>query len=143
MFDAYQLKCIPGAEQDCHEAGFGNNDDSTCFPYEVIIGGCSDGYHSTDDDETGQCYPNEEGCLNDYILLTDRPDKGDRCAEMNYECNSESLQRFSCSPEFKINCEDNQKHYLCNGQRGINGTIYCDLLPHNVTSMCLNKDLVK
>ena len=32
LFDAYQLKCVPGAEQDCHEVGFWNYDDSTCFP---------------------------------------------------------------------------------------------------------------
>ena len=32
LFDVYQLKCIPGAEQECPRPQFGNNDDSTCFP---------------------------------------------------------------------------------------------------------------
>jgi hypothetical protein len=51
MFDAYQLRCIPGADQVCPE-GFGNNDDSTCFFFHKK--GCPEGYHSTENDETGQ-----------------------------------------------------------------------------------------
>ena len=90
MFDAFQLKCIPGADQECPE-GFGNNDDSTCF--FIHKQGCPEGYHSTDNDETGQCYSNKEGCnayatingtRNDYVLLTDRPGKGDICADPRY-----------------------------------------------------------
>jgi hypothetical protein len=90
MFDAYQLRCVPGADQECPE-GFGNNDDSTCFFFHKE--GCPEGYHSTDNDETGQCYSNEEGCnayvtINgtryDYVLLTDRPGKGDICADPRY-----------------------------------------------------------
>ena len=53
-FDVYQLKCIPCANQECPE-GFGNNDDSTCFPSTD----CPKDYHWTEDDETGQCYPND------------------------------------------------------------------------------------
>jgi len=90
MFDAYQLRCIPGAVQECPE-GFGNNDDSTCFFLHKE--GCPEGYHSTDNDETGQCYSNEEGCnayatingtRHDYVLLTERPGKGDTCADPRY-----------------------------------------------------------
>jgi hypothetical protein len=90
MFDAYQLRCIPGAEQECPE-GFGNNDDSTCFFLHKE--GCPEGYHSTDNDETGQCYSNKEGCnayatingtRHDYVLLTERPGKGDTCADPRY-----------------------------------------------------------
>jgi hypothetical protein len=90
MFDAYQLRCIPGADQVCPE-GFGNNDDSTCFFFHKE--GCPETYHSTDNDETGQCYSNKEGCnayvtingtRNDYVLLTDRPGKGDICADPRY-----------------------------------------------------------
>jgi hypothetical protein len=90
MFDAYQLRCIPGADQECPE-GFGNNDDSTCF--FLHREGCPEGYHSTDNDESGQCYSNEEGCnayttingtRHDYVLLTDRPGKGDVCADPRY-----------------------------------------------------------
>ena len=90
MFDAYQLRCIPGAGQECPE-GFGNNDDSTCF--FLHREGCPEGYHSTDNDESGQCYSNEEGCnacatingtRHDYVLLTERPGKGDTCADPRY-----------------------------------------------------------
>jgi hypothetical protein len=90
MFDAYQLRCVPGADQVCPES-FGNNDDSTCFFLHKE--GCPEGYHSTDNDETGQCYSNEGGCnayvtingtRHDYILLTDRPGKGDTCADPRY-----------------------------------------------------------
>ena len=90
MFDAFQLKCIPGADQECPD-GFGNNDDSTCFFLHTQ--GCPEGYHSTDNDETGQCYSNKEGCnayvtingtRNDYVLLTDIPGKGDNCADPRY-----------------------------------------------------------
>ena len=90
MFDAYQLRCIPGADQVCPE-GFGNNDDSTCFLFHKE--GCPEGYHSTDNDESGQCYSNEEGCnayatingtRHDYVLLADRPGKGDICADPRY-----------------------------------------------------------
>jgi len=90
MFDAYQLRCIPGADQVCPE-GFGSNDDSTCF--FLHREGCPEGYHSTDNDETGQCYSNEEGCnayatingtRHDYVLLTDRQGKGDICSDPRY-----------------------------------------------------------
>lgn len=36
------------------------NEDDYCFPLHRE--GCPEGYHSTDDDETGQCYPDDEGC---------------------------------------------------------------------------------
>jgi hypothetical protein len=88
--DLYQLKCIPGSEQDCPE-GWQNGEDNICSP----SGPCPEGYHGADDDETGQCYSNEEGCKGmisnriPYILLTDRPGKGDRCANPNYLCNED------------------------------------------------------
>jgi hypothetical protein len=65
FFNAYQLKCIPGEQQVCSE-GFGGNDDGTCFAKTFINGKweweCPEGYHSTEDDETGQCYPDTEPC---------------------------------------------------------------------------------
>jgi hypothetical protein len=33
LFDVFQLKCIPGSQQECPE-GFGNNDPETCFSHE-------------------------------------------------------------------------------------------------------------
>jgi hypothetical protein len=50
------VQCIPGSQQECPEE-FGNNDDDTCFPSAID---CPDDHHTTDDDKTGQCYPNKE-----------------------------------------------------------------------------------
>jgi hypothetical protein len=36
---------------------------------------------------TGQCYPNDECDYDGYVLLEDRPDKGDRCASLRYLCS--------------------------------------------------------
>ena len=91
LFDVEQIQCVPGSQQECPRPQFGNNEDDRCFPvndkgYHV----CPDGYHGTDDDETGQCYPNENGCESKYdnfILLTDRPGKSDRCAELSEICD--------------------------------------------------------
>jgi hypothetical protein len=58
LFDAYQLHCIPGENQECPE-GFGANEDETCFPSHDD---CPVGYHGIDEDETGQCYPDTEPC---------------------------------------------------------------------------------
>jgi hypothetical protein len=90
LFDVYQLKCIPGSDQKCPE-GFGSNDDATCFALnENGDWICPEDYHTVDDDETGQCYPNSEGCSGDMVLLTGRPDKvWDRCAEKRYLCNED------------------------------------------------------
>lgn len=89
LFDAYQLHCIQGEDQDCYDIeGFGNNEDDRCFPMSMGEWKCPEGYHGTDDDESGQCYPNDEGCeYDDYVLLTDRPDgRHDRCAYLGYIC---------------------------------------------------------
>ena len=37
LFDVYQLRCIPGAEQECPE-GLGTNEDYTCFSHEYWEG---------------------------------------------------------------------------------------------------------
>jgi hypothetical protein len=74
LFDAYQLHCIPGEDQECGEA-FGQNEDGTCFAKTFINGTyewhCPDGYHSADGDETGQCYPDIEPCWPGMIRYPD------------------------------------------------------------------------
>ena len=70
LFDVFQLKCIPGSQQECPE-GFSAGDPETCFA-ETFINGkweweCPEGYHSVEDDETGQCYPDSEGCPDGMI----------------------------------------------------------------------------
>ena len=90
LFNVYQEKCIPGSQQKCPKPQFGSNEDDTCFPMTLINGEweweCPDGYHSIDDDETGQCYPNSEGCIYDDYILTPSSDSGvmiDRCAHLS------------------------------------------------------------
>ncbi len=33
--------------------------------------GCPDGYHSVEDDETGQCYDNDLGCQYDDLIFNE------------------------------------------------------------------------
>jgi hypothetical protein len=82
--DAYQLKCIPGSEQDCPE-GFAQNEDATCHK----SGPCPEGYHSEDEDETGQCYLNSEGCISGSMVLLEREEGGYNCAILDYICDDE------------------------------------------------------
>jgi hypothetical protein len=71
--DAYQLHCIPGEVQDCNDIpGFNQNEDGTCH----LDGECRDGYHSAEDDESGQCYPDTEPCYPGMVRnQTDANDK--------------------------------------------------------------------
>jgi hypothetical protein len=106
LFDVFQDKCVPGSQQECPE-GFGTNEDYNCIPL-INDGqwGCpDDGYHSVDNDETGQCYPNsgDSGCKDayllsedrtsrfEYILLTgdDSPNPYDTCANPSYLCDDQ------------------------------------------------------
>jgi hypothetical protein len=88
LFDISQIKCLPDPISDECPPDFGDNEDGRCFPMTNGEWKCPEGYHGTDDDESGQCYPNSEGCEYDnYVLLTDRPDgKSDLCAYLGYMC---------------------------------------------------------
>ena len=87
MFDAYQLHCIPGEDQTCPK-GYGGNEHGTCFLTHK--GGCPEGYHSVDEDETGQCYPNEEECPGTMVFIEGGDDEypyGDRCTPLYTICD--------------------------------------------------------
>jgi hypothetical protein len=72
LFDVTQPKCIPGEEQDCPKT-FGTNEDGQCFPLNAEgVWECPEGYHSIDDDESGQCYPNDDGCPGGMVLREDQ-----------------------------------------------------------------------
>ena len=105
LFDAYQIKCqaFPNmnetARAECPER-FGTNEGEYCVPNHDQ--GCPEGYHGTDDDETGQCYPNNEGCdawlvsyddddsRFEFILVTNRPDgRGDNCYDPGNLCDDD------------------------------------------------------
>jgi hypothetical protein len=96
LFDTFLLKCVPGSEQKCPEPQFTRNDDETCFPMTLVNGGweweCPEDYHAVDDDETGQCYPNSEGCP-DYsgypvYVFEEGKEEGDSdsCTALHYLC---------------------------------------------------------
>ena len=84
LFDVYQIKCLPHPLADNCPEDFGANEDGYCFPMKMGEWRCPEGYHSREDDETGQCYPNSERCPSYSILVPDEDeeDKGDRCASM-------------------------------------------------------------
>ena len=81
LFDVYQIKCqaFPNmnetARAECPE-GFGTNEDDYCFPLHRE--GCPEGYHSEDEDETGQCYPDDEGCGSEGLILAESERNSDR-----------------------------------------------------------------
>jgi hypothetical protein len=65
---ADQLKCIPPVGVDCPDR-FGINEDGHCFPLkEFGEWECPNGYHSIEDDETGQCYPDSKPCPVNSIM---------------------------------------------------------------------------
>lgn len=86
LFDAFQLQCIPGEDQECPK-GYGGNEDGTCFLKHT--GGCPKGYHSTEDDETGQCYPDTEPCYPGDIR--DPNEDKPTCVSIYGVCNETNL----------------------------------------------------
>ena len=129
LFDAFQLKCITGANQQCPRPQFGNNEDYTCFPLTLVDGDwkwvCPQDYHTIEDDETGQCYPNEE----------DKREEG--CPEWAVFEEAKGGRDLSDScVEYKIQCEYNEDHVLCNGQERSDGIKVCDKPEHPGFKYC-------
>jgi hypothetical protein len=112
LFDAFQLKCIPGSQQECPE-DFGRNEDATCFPL-IDNGkwGCPEGYHTRDDDETGQCYPNERGCKWDNYIFLEGGEygEGDRCAVLYGICHKDEYKEREECIEY---CNKDPEHFGC------------------------------
>ena len=111
LFDITQIKCLPFPGEDKCPVGFGNNEDGRCIPRTLVNGEwewvCPEGYHDVDDDESGQCYPNSEGCESDEYVLVPDPDpwdKGDRCAYLGYICHEGD--EFSDHPACKESLEE-------------------------------------
>ena len=93
LFDVYQLHCIPGDHQDCPE-NFGQNEDGTCFPDTFINGTweweCPPEYHSAEDDETGQCYPDTEPCYPGQVRNQSDPDD-QGCDDEDHICENKNV----------------------------------------------------
>ena len=58
LFNASLPKCDPDKDGNCPD-DFNLNEDGNCFP-DHHEHGCPDGTHGVDDDETGQCYKDDE-----------------------------------------------------------------------------------
>jgi hypothetical protein len=95
---AYELKCVPGSQQECRDLGeLDNGEDNVCSPAD-----CQEGYMTVDDDESGLCYPTDEDCGDygyvityggerfDYVFVEGEDGEGDRCADPAYLCEDES-----------------------------------------------------
>ena len=97
LFDILQDKCDPGTEGECPE-GFGQNSDNRCVPRTFVDGEwkwiCPEGYHSAYEDESGQCYPNDEGCQDKGFFLVEREgeDRNDICAPPYAICDEEEFR---------------------------------------------------
>ncbi len=94
LFNPSLPRCIPGPE-GCPE-GFAMNAYEQCFPRHE--GGCPEGYHSHEDDESGRCIPNNEECAEGYIMNPDYPE----CQRMEYVCEKRPTMN-ECKTEVTIN----------------------------------------
>jgi hypothetical protein len=86
LFDVYQEKCLPSpVTGECPE-GFGRNEDGYCFPRTFINGKweweCPESYHSTEGDESGQCYPDTEPCYPGHLSSPNTTN----CSDEEYVC---------------------------------------------------------
>jgi hypothetical protein len=100
LFDTSLPECQP-VDGKCPE-GYGMNRNGACFPLHPE--GCPSGYHSHEDDESGECIPDTTPCDEGYIINPNYPECGKKeriCAE---------------HPEAKV----------CGGKRGDNGNGHDD-----------------
>jgi hypothetical protein len=110
LFDITQLKCIPGSEQKCPD-NFKTNDDDRCIPLnESGDWECPEGYHYVDEDESGQCYPNSEGCGDNEPFVLIEGKYGDRCAILYFICDEVEHKGEDYCIDY---CEENPNRFAC------------------------------
>ena len=83
-------------------------------------GGCPDGYHTVDDDETGRCIPDSDGCPEGMIFRSD----GKTCGEKEIVCEDspelDGCADSSCDPSYPDFCiEPNQPDLNCQDEDGV------------------------
>ena len=79
LFDPTLPHCA-SVNGECPE-GFLMNENEQCFPE----GGCPDGYHRIEDDESGRCYSDDEPCPPDMIK---NPEFPKNCEYKTYVCET-------------------------------------------------------
>jgi hypothetical protein len=94
LYDPSLPKCIPSPE-GC-PVGFAMNTYEQCFPRHE--GGCHEGYHSHEDDESGRCIPDSEECAEEYIM---NPDYSE-CQLIEFVCEKHPTMN-ECKTEVTIN----------------------------------------
>ena len=107
----------------CDDEGEITSEDQFCtgeavrnLPYPP--GGCPEDYHGIEDDETGQCYSDDIECPEGTIMKEFDRAEGHGCSE------------------YKINCDLNENHPLCNGEERTDGIKVCDQPDHPGYKFC-------
>jgi hypothetical protein len=112
-------KCA-SVEGECPD-GFFQNGYEQCVPDHRD--GCPDGYHSVDDDETGRCIPNSDGCPEGMIF---RPD-GKTCGYKDDICKQNpGLDGCVESPDECDNNRDDDSDGLTDSEDPDCGQQECD-----------------
>jgi hypothetical protein len=103
IYDVSQIHCIPGSAQECPKPQFSAGDPEMCFPNTLVNGEweweCPEDYHSVEDDETGQCYPDEEGCYESSgtVWRGKTATSHTACVDENYCLDHPEIE--DCKPE--------------------------------------------
>ena len=92
----------------CDDNGTVNSTDEFCtgeavrnIPYPP--GGCPEGFHSDEDDETGLCYTNEKGCEYENMIMNHAEDS---CSDIVDQCREEPFLK-RCHVEINLGVPDN------------------------------------
>jgi hypothetical protein len=102
LYDTSLPQCMP-LNGECQD-GYGMNEDGRCFPEHSK---CPDGYHGHEDDETGECIPNNIPCAQGYVM-TVMTNGGDNCEQKQ--------QQISCvDVPFYLTCDSQKKNDNSNG----------------------------
>src|SRR4029078_3672546 len=88
--------------------GFLQNGYDQCVPEHH--NGCPDGYHSVDDDETGQCIKDSKGCLDGMVFREDGKTCGDE-DELCPDDDNPNCENTNTDPDPNtngdvLNCDD-------------------------------------
>lgn len=97
IIDIFQDKCDPGTKGEC-PVGFGRNEDGLCTHRTLVDGEwrwlCPEGYHEAWEDESGQCFPNDEGYQDDgyFLVEIEDEDRNDQCGPLYTICDEEEVR---------------------------------------------------